>query len=298
MCGVRLVALGDGYDSLHTEEGPGLDFRSLFYEYYCHDISRKVKGALQAKKEHGEYATASVPFGYRSENGTWKIQPEEAEILRFLFGEIAMGKTYRQAGEAACMDAARVWYLVHNPVYLGWHIWHRYENHIGRLRRTTPVAKERWYVREGAHEAIIDEALFVQVQSRSRAGKGSVGQQMRRKRHIFSGITKCGTCGRALCRGRRKREMLCCMHCSGCEQERIRITQLLEICRENLRLQFAGKDFGGEFANLIADYESGIGDRNNTEEKLRLVLRELWEKIEVGTEGVVHLWWNFRRTTE
>lgn len=89
-CQVRLVSLGDGYDSDDYKSagfcgGLDISFRELFYEYYCHDISRKVKGALWAKNERGDYVSAKVPYGYRKVNGSLKIQPEEAKALRFLF---------------------------------------------------------------------------------------------------------------------------------------------------------------------------------------------------------------------
>lgn len=81
---VRLVSLGDGYDSDDYKSagfcgGLDISFRELFYEYYCHDISRKVKGALWAKNERGDYVSAKVPYGYRKVNGILKIQPEEAK---------------------------------------------------------------------------------------------------------------------------------------------------------------------------------------------------------------------------
>lgn len=83
-CQVRLVSLGDGYDSDDYKSagfcgGLDISFRELFYEYYCHDISRKVKGALWAKNERGDYVSAKVPYGYRKVNGSLKIQPEEAK---------------------------------------------------------------------------------------------------------------------------------------------------------------------------------------------------------------------------
>ena len=107
-CQVRLVSLGDGYDSDDYKSagfcgGLDISFRELFYEYYCHDISRKVKGALWAKNERGDYVSAKVPYGYRKVNGSLKIQPEEAKVLRFLFEQIAEGMTYKNAGKIVGM---------------------------------------------------------------------------------------------------------------------------------------------------------------------------------------------------
>ena len=304
---VRLVAPGDGYDSLYDSgEELGYSFRSLFYEYYCHDISKKVKDALQAKKESGEYATGAVPYGYKNINGTWYIQPEEADILRFLFGEVAAGKSYRKAGEAVGMDAARVWYLLHNPVYLGQQVWHRYENHIGRQKKTGIVRKEDWNIRERAHEAIIDEELFQKIQRKShvvhkKSVRENIGVDGRiyKDRHIFSGITKCRNCGRALSRGRRKKDMLCCRHCSGKEEHRITIWELLEICLAGVIEQYMGIDIKKwiEQGKKICEMEQ-CGDRSGREcagstEMMRLILRQLFWRIEVDRQGNVWICWNF-----
>ncbi|MCH5267374.1 MAG: recombinase family protein [Lachnospiraceae bacterium] len=325
--GVRLVAPGDSYDSLYTsEEGLGYSFRSLFYEYYCHDISRKVKKALQAKKENGEYATGAVPFGYESINGIWQIQPEEADILRFLFGEVAAGKSYREAGECVGMEAARVWYLLHNPVYLGHQVWHRYENHIGRKKKTSAVCREDWCIRRKAHEAIIDEDVFWQIQHRGNAiqrdgaaeNEGAVQQdgitQRDRRaggsRHIFSGITKCRDCGRALVRGRRKRGLLCCRHCTGREAERISIRELLEICRLKVVEQYGKEILGEDIVKVLISCEKGlmVGDEKkvyeadvSTEQKntyidtdtVRAILQGFFRRIEVAGNGDVWIGWNF-----
>ena len=252
-CQVRLVSLGDGYDSDDYKSagfcgGLDISFRELFYEYYCHDISRKVKGALWAKNERGDYVSAKVPYGYRKVNGSLKIQPEEAKALRFLFEQIAEGMTYKNAGKIVGMEAARVWYLVHNPVYTGCHVWHRYENHIDQVRRTVVVPKEQYCVRKNGHEPIVSEELFHAVAGRQYSTTS-------KKRHIFHGITKCGHCQRALVRRRRHPEMLCCRHCGEGESERIDIQTLLQLCGEQLCKEYKDDpDFCG-WARVIL----GIG---------------------------------------
>lgn len=71
--------------------------------------------------------------------------------------------TYKNAGKIVGMEAARVWYLVHNPVYTGCHVWHRYENHIDQVRRTVVVPKEQYCVRKNGHEPIVSEELFLRL---------------------------------------------------------------------------------------------------------------------------------------
>lgn len=61
------------------------------------------------------------------------------------------------------MEAARVWYLVHNPVYTGCHVWHRYENHIDQIRRTVVVPKEQYCVRKTDMSRSYPKNCFMQL---------------------------------------------------------------------------------------------------------------------------------------
>ena len=300
-CQVRFVSLGDGYDSDAYQStgfcgGLDISFRELFYEYYCHDISRKVKGALRAKNERGDYVSAKVPYGYRKENGRWKVQPEEAKILRFLFEQIAAGMTYKNAGRIVGMEPARVWYLVHNPVYTGCHVWHRYENHIDQIRRTRVVPKEQQCVQKNGHEPIVSEELFDAVAGRKH-------QTTSKKRHIFRGITKCGHCKCALVRRRRHPEMLCCRHCGEGESERISIVTLLQICGEQLCQEYNEDPKFGDWvrtilggatdAEVLPNCSANDAVMWEKDELRRLLLQEMIDKIEVWQDKKVCIYWNF-----
>lgn len=291
--GLILISIGDGYDSRsQTMQELGMSFRSIYYEYYCRDISKKVKLALRAKKESGEYAVARVPMGYRKqrETGEWVIYEQEAEMIRQIYEMAAEGVSCAGIAERWESDPARIWSILHNPVYMGCQVWHKYENRIGRTKRTASVQRSDWEVRQGKHPAIISSELYERVQ---RVGKKSsaAGNGNRGKRHIFHGLTKCLECGRALCMDRRRKGILCCNHCSTREEKRIPVEELGILCLK----QFAGMEkeecqfrMRRETAGWM-NADSDLRERN----AMDLFLHMMIQKIEIGKEGDIVIWWNF-----
>lgn len=291
--GLILVSIGDGYDSRsETMQELGMSFRSIYYEYYCRDISKKVKLALRAKKESGEYAVARVPVGYRrqKETGEWKICEAEAQMIRQIYEMAAAGMSCVRIAEQWKKDSARIWSILHNPVYVGCQVWHKYENRIGRTKRTAPVQRSDWEVREGKHPAIISPELYERVQ-RMGEKRGASETGIRRKRHLFHGLTKCLDCGRALCMDRRRKGILCCNHCSTKEEKRIPVEELRVLCLK----QFAGLE--KEEWQLQMGWETAGWTKAEPDQRERnameLFLHMMIQKIEVGKEGDIVIWWNF-----
>ncbi len=170
----ELIALGDHYDSRRDgRDMLVLRFKSLFYEYYSRDISRKVKASLSAKKERGEYAVAKPPFGYQMERGQWKIKEQEASIIRDIFQLAEEGHSYQDIAVKlekkafpAKLYPVKVMRILKNPVYCGKHVWHKYENYIGYHKKCMALPKEQWRISEGSHPAIISEETFERVQNK------------------------------------------------------------------------------------------------------------------------------------
>ena len=54
-------------------------------------ISGNVKWGVQKRMEDGTYVASSAPYGYRLVNLRLEIQPEEAEIVRWIFQQYLAG---------------------------------------------------------------------------------------------------------------------------------------------------------------------------------------------------------------
>lgn len=64
--GVRFISVNDGFDSSNPLDIDSLDtsFRTLIYDLYSRDLSRRVKSAKKARAERGAFLSPYAPYGY------------------------------------------------------------------------------------------------------------------------------------------------------------------------------------------------------------------------------------------
>ncbi len=102
-------------------------------EYYSLNLAEEVHKTMQKKAEQGEWQTAA-PFGYRNENKSLSVVPEEANAVRWLFQQYAAGTSLptlaRQLNEMGLrthqgntFESRAVRYILNNPVYCGYLRW-------------------------------------------------------------------------------------------------------------------------------------------------------------------------------
>lgn len=258
---VRVIAISEAYDSFgESRAGLGEGIKSIFYEYYCRDISRKTKKSLEAKKENGQYAVGRLPFGYRRDSGgSWRICEEEAGQIRRIFGMSLQGQScasiarlMNKASVGREWKASDIWRILHNPVYAGVRVWHKYENRFQNGFCSESVPREEWRTEKMCHPAIISEQHYALIQRihPHTAGYGS----KKGRRHLFHGITKCGYCGRALCRHRRRAGILVCRENHGEASVQVALDILWEICRE----LFAGQKADGRWKQYDGNMEKEL----------------------------------------
>lgn len=225
--GVRFISINDRYDSLGEKNGIGMDiaFRTLIYDLYSKDLSAKVKTALTARKQQGQYVSGNVPFGYRradNDRHMLVIEEDEAEIVRRIFTLTEEGKTsaeiarlfneeklmtpiqFRIAkehinrkpkGRGFQWTNTTICSIINNQIYAGDVVYGKYEQkEVGGKNHIKP--KEEWKVFYNHHEAIVDRVIFEGIQQRRRKS------HYKRDRRLNSPTGKiiCGCCGKALVR--------------------------------------------------------------------------------------------------
>lgn len=86
--GVRFIAVTDNIDSARGAYDMMMPLKNLFNTQYARDISQKVKSALRAKQQRGEFIGAFASYGYckdpRNRNRL-VIDPPAAEVVRRIF---------------------------------------------------------------------------------------------------------------------------------------------------------------------------------------------------------------------
>ena len=223
--GVRYIAVLDGYDSCDEYTTSSAPWLNVANEQYARDLSKKIRGAFQAKMESGQFVGNFAPYGYRKDpqnKNHLLIDETAAAVVRTIFEQLAGGVSpaqiaaqlnargilpplaYRNLclGRSEKADSSNGWTpgsvskVSRNEVYLGRLIHHRQRKVSYKSRVCLPVPKEQWIVNQQCHEALVSQELFSAAQkaraSRKRTSSGAGFT------NVFSGVAFCADCGKAL----------------------------------------------------------------------------------------------------
>ena len=196
---VRLIAVGDGYDSA-APDNDLIPFRNLLNEMYARDISRKIRSALLVRMEEGSYIGNFPPYGYDlapQEQGAFALRcltpnPEASPVVRSLFIQAAKGACpsalARELNDAGCpspylhrlkkhpqlkqvqnrgrglWSANTIIKLLHNPVYLGHLSQGKTKKLSFRSGASIPIPPEEQITVFYTHPPLTSESIFLQCQ--------------------------------------------------------------------------------------------------------------------------------------
>ncbi len=177
MHGIRCIAVLDGYDSARAAADL-VPFRNLINEMYARDISRKIRSALRARMQNGDFIGARAPYGYRkSPADRHCLEPdgERAGVVTRIFREAADGE--KPSGIAGRLTAEKIpspsggsWTghgivrILHNPVYLGDSVQGKSEKLSFRMKSPVRVPAERQVRVEHTHTPLTDRDTFDSAQ--------------------------------------------------------------------------------------------------------------------------------------
>lgn len=196
--GIRFISIAEHYDSQnYIGKTADLDigFQSLLADFYCKDISEKVKSSVMAKKNQGRYATGSTPFGYKkneSDPNELLIVQEEADVIRYIFALSLSGKDLTQIckvlndekiltplefknlrkrqnrkelrQERKYWQQGTVRNILTNESYIGNMVYNKSVQAEVGGSRTIVKPREEWKVFENHHPAIVSREVFDDVQ--------------------------------------------------------------------------------------------------------------------------------------
>lgn len=66
--GLRFISINDNYDSLNSTNQANeivLPFKNLLNDWYCADISKKIRSHQQMKRKNGDFIGSFAPYGYK-----------------------------------------------------------------------------------------------------------------------------------------------------------------------------------------------------------------------------------------
>lgn len=199
-----------------------LALKSTINEMYPAEVSEKVRQAFSAKSKNGEFLHPFIPYGYVKsavDRNKLVVDEEYAPVVRQLFEMVAykgLGAVeickYLYENQIPNPTAMRerkrgifthpnpyswnkstINTLLHNEVYTGKIVFGKTRKVNFKSQKIVNVDKADWIVCERAHEAIISQELFDDVQA-----KLEVRRRDRKPQYIeniFKSVIKCADCG-------------------------------------------------------------------------------------------------------
>lgn len=228
--GVRFIAVNDSFDSSRPQDIDSLDtsFKTLIYDLYSRELSRKVKSAKRQRAVKGLFLSPFAPYGYvkdPDDKNRLVIDREAAEIVKRIFTMMAEGinptkiaatlnresvptpMLYKRA--AGCsrdrwpsIHEENIWTpdilfkMFRDERYIGKCVYGKRERDMVGHWHTVKNDRSEWIVVDETHEGIISNELFQMVQARMREYKEFV--PVLSDRNPLRGKIVCGSCGYAM----------------------------------------------------------------------------------------------------
>ncbi len=227
--GIRFISITERYDSqncIGKTVGIEIGFQSLLADFYCKDVSEKVRSAVMAKKNQGKYATGNTPFGYcKAEDNPDEllIVQKEAEVIRYIFELSLSGQNLTQIcrtlndekvptpleyknqrkkqNRKELQQEHKYWQpgtisaILKNESYLGHMVYHKSVQAKVGGSQVILKPRQEWKIFENHHPAIVSREVFDKVQKKF---PEKTGLGRRPIQYALKGKVHCGYCNRRL----------------------------------------------------------------------------------------------------
>jgi site-specific DNA recombinase len=222
---LKFVELADEYgvEVLFESEQYNEDLFPLlawFNEQRAREDSKKIKRVLEHKMETGELLIKPI-YGYLKVNKKLVPDPVTAPIVKKIFEMYVDGNGTRRIATILNYESiptpsqynntpvvSNVWVqqqvyrMLNNRVYMGDMIYRKTQKKSFKSNKVTKTNPDQRIVIENHHEGIISRELFEQAQ----LVKAQYEIKTTRELSPFSGLIKCGRCGRSLIKRTRRED--------------------------------------------------------------------------------------------
>lgn len=265
---VRYIAVNEGIDTAGDSGMGGIvtPFLAAANDFYTADISRKVRTALNTRKQAGMFIGSSPPLGYLkdpNQKGHLIPDPETAWVVQQIFRDYLIsgsvigvakrlteeqvptpsGQKQLRPGQTrfpGTWSATMVRRILTNPTYAGHLTQNRRRKVSYKAQQYENLPKDEWTVVKNTHEPLITQEEFDQVQellnTRSYISK-------RGEPHLLTGLVFCADCGSPMTyvrNGPTRTYMVCRGYRMGgrlrlCTSHLMREDKVIESIRQQLR---------------------------------------------------------------
>lgn len=227
MKNVRYIAVNDCVDTANRNNDIAA-LKNVMNEFYSRDNSRKIRSSIRARAKAGLYRCSYAPFGYRKapdNHNRLIIDEETAPIVKRIFelagagmGAHKIAKQFREEQVAAPSwwqhtrgekdyperfsnpENKYEWShtvirnIIKNPVYLGHTIMCKKEI-IFKVGKYRDIPEEEQIRVDNTHEPLVTQEDFDNANAKILSRRRDTTDNFVSP---FSGLVKCGTCGKAL----------------------------------------------------------------------------------------------------
>lgn len=211
--------------------------KAVSAEEYCKEISKKVEKAFKVRMKKGSSIASKAPYGYEIQKvpieGYLKYRriyvvtnDDKPEVIRLIFRLYIEGKGYGEISKIlnekryispndGIWNKSTIAAILNNPLYGGILAQGRYKKNgylnSGEDKKITKVDKENWIIGE-EFSGIVAKEVFLQVQEliKNRTSSRNKGET-----HLFSGLLRCGDCGKTLVYKKRDKGYKCASSQNG-----------------------------------------------------------------------------------
>lgn len=236
---LRFISVNDNIDSYKNPQSmknSSVSFKNVMNDEYGRDISNKVLSSFNAKRKRGDYLGSFALYGYLKdpENRHHLVIDEEAaENVRLIFRmfldgasiynitqrlkelgiknpteyRLSKGLKYNKSlafdTEYCGWSIETIRRMLKNQMYIGNMVQGKTQSISHKIRKTIRVSEDKYIIKEGTHEAIIDRETFDKVQKRFERDTWQHKGEVVPKNELatgtlYVGYIKCADCGRAM----------------------------------------------------------------------------------------------------
>ena len=204
--GTRVIYVSVDLDN-RTDAGWMLEgMLEIFDEHYSRQVSADTSRSMVKNAQDGHFNGGRVPLGYETvpagKRKKLAVNESEASAVREIFRMCAEGagaKTIAMLlNKDERLNRGRRWNkntvlnLLKNRIYIGQTVFNK-TNH----KTKTVKPQDEWIITQ-AHEPIIDQEIFMEIQNRFGARAPEEGTGSPNSCFVFTGLLKCGKCGAAM----------------------------------------------------------------------------------------------------
>lgn len=225
---VRFISINDNIDTAYGINADIAPFKAVINDMYCADISKKVRSAKEAMAKSGKFYGGFAPYGYVKDpqdkhrlvidnNSAWVVRrifhlaleglgansiakrlnddgiPSPAYYKKYLLG---LNYGYNTKREKTLWTPTQIRRILANETYLGNLVQHKSTKISYKMKKKIERRRNDYITVKNTHEPIIGIDLWRDVQEAKKTRTRKLKDQD--KTHNFSGIIRCGECGRSM----------------------------------------------------------------------------------------------------